>query len=119
MGLWRAHVKSPTVKKLRLLETSSTSSALLCPGVSSPSVREGVQGQAGPGATEEILIIAGEGRHEGHQQGGDGVDEAPDSDVGHGEKLASTGCWNPVLRININGEVRAAGRLSGTGATRS
>ena len=93
--------------------------ALLCPGVSSPSVREGVQGQAGPGATEEILIIAGEGRHEGHQQGGDGVDEAPDSDVGHGEKLASTGCWNPVLRININGEVRAAGRLSGTGATRS
>ena len=89
-----------------------------CPGVSSP-VREGVQGQAGPGATEEILIIAGEGRHEGHQQGGDGVDEAPDSDVGHGEKLASTGCWNPVLRININGEVRAAGRLSGTGATRS
>ena len=62
-----------------------------CPGVSSPSVREGVQGQAGPGATEEILIIADEGRHGDHQQEGDGgVEEKFWRALGrgHGEKLA-------------------------------
>ena len=82
MGLLEGPRKYPTVKKLRpedfkfnffdivcnipscsMLRWRSTEGssltggrcqALLCPGVSSPSVREGVQGQALQGAFEEI-----------------------------------------------------------------
>ena len=49
--------------------------------------------------------MAGGGRHGGHQQGGDGVEEVLGSDVGHGEKL-DHGVVAPGSNI---GGVRAAG----------